>query len=129
VESADWSGRFFDTSRYFVICSNILGGCAGSTGPASIDPCTGRPYGMSFPVVTVRDMVNAQYKLVEYLGVRELAMVAGGSIGGQQALEWAVGYPDFVRKVVVVAASAAISAQAIAFNEVARQAIMVRVQR
>jgi homoserine O-acetyltransferase/O-succinyltransferase len=117
-------GRFFDTSRYFVICSNVLGGCAGSTGPASLNPHTGRPYGMRFPVVTVRDMVNAQYKLVEYLGVRELAMVAGGSIGGQQALEWAVSYPDFVRKVVVVAASAAISAQAIAFNEVARQAIM-----
>jgi homoserine O-acetyltransferase len=117
-------GRFFDTSRYFVLCSNILGGCAGSTGPTSINPRTGRPYGMRFPVVTVRDMVNAQYKLVEHLGVRELAMVAGGSIGGQQALEWAVSYPDFVRKVVVVAGAAAISAQAIAFNEVARQAIM-----
>jgi homoserine O-acetyltransferase len=117
-------GRFFDTSRYFVICSNVLGGCAGSTGPVSIDPGTGCPYGMRFPVVTIRDMVNAQYKLVEHLGVRELAMVAGGSIGGQQALEWAVSYPDFVRKVVVVAASAAISAQAIAFNEVARQTIM-----
>ena len=117
-------GRFFDTSRYFVICSNVLGGCAGSTGPASIDPSTGRRYGMRFPVVTLRDMVNAQYKLVEHLGVRTLAMVAGGSIGGQQALEWAISYPDFVRKVVVVAADAAISAQAIAFNEVARQAIM-----
>jgi homoserine O-acetyltransferase len=117
-------GCFFDTSRYFVICSNILGGCTGSTGPASIDPRTGRPYGMRFPVVTIRDMVHAQHKLVEHLGVHELAMVAGGSIGGQQALEWAVSYPDFVRKVVVVAADAAISAQAIAFNEVARQAIM-----
>lgn len=117
-------GRFFDTSRYFVICSNVLGGCTGSTGPASVDPRTDRPYGMRFPVVTIRDMVDAQYKLVEHLGVRELAMVAGGSIGGQQALEWAVSYPDFVRKVVVVAADAAISAQAIAFNEVARQAIM-----
>jgi homoserine O-acetyltransferase len=117
-------GRFFDTSRYFVICSNVLGGCAGSTGPASIDARTGRPYGMRFPVITIRDMVKAQYKLVEHLGVRELAMVVGGSIGGQQALEWAVSYPDFVRKAVVVAADAAISAQAIAFNEVARQAIM-----
>jgi len=117
-------GRFFDTSRYFVICSNVLGGCAGSTGPSSINPRTGRPYGMRFPVVTIRDMVNAQYELVEHLGVRELAMVAGGSIGGQQALEWAVSYPHFVRKVVVVAASAAISAQAIAFNEVAGQTIM-----
>jgi homoserine O-acetyltransferase len=79
---------------------------------------------MRFPVITIRDMVNAQYKLLEHLGVRELAMVAGGSIGGQQALEWAVSYPDFVRKTVVVAADAAISAQAIAFNEVARQTIM-----
>jgi homoserine O-acetyltransferase/O-succinyltransferase len=117
-------GRVFDTSRYFVICSNILGGCAGSTGPASIDPRTGRPYGMRFPVITIRDMVNAQYKLVEHLGVRQLAMVAGGSIGGQQTLEWTVLYPNFVRKAVVIAADAAISAQAIAFNEVARQAIM-----
>jgi homoserine O-acetyltransferase len=117
-------GRFFDTSRFFVICSNILAGCNGSTGPTSIDPHTGRPYGMRFPIVTIRDMVNAQYKLVKHLGVKELAMVAGGSIGGQQALEWAVNYPDFVRKTVVLAATAAISAQAIAFNEVGRQAIM-----
>lgn len=117
-------GKFFDTSRYFVVCSNIIGGCSGSTGPSSLSPLTGRPYGMRFPVVTIRDMVNAQHALLEYLGVRSLAMVAGGSIGGQQALEWAVSYPEMVRKVVVVAASAAVSAQAIAFNEVSRQSIM-----
>ncbi len=117
-------GRFFDTSRYYVICSNILGGCYGSTGPSSIDPNTGRPYGMRFPVITVRDMVEVQRGLIEHLGVRQLAMVAGGSIGGQQALEWAVAYPELVRKAIVVAATAALTAQAIAFSEVGRQAIL-----
>jgi homoserine O-acetyltransferase len=117
-------GRVFDTSRYFVICSNVLGGCYGSTGPSSRDPHTGRPYGMRFPVITMRDIVNAQHKLIKHLGVRELAMVAGGSIGGQQALEWAVSYPDLVRKVAVIAATAAQSAQAVAFSEVQRQIIM-----
>lgn len=117
-------GRPFDTSRYFVICSNILGSCYGSTGPASIDPESGRPYGMRFPVVTIRDMVNAQRKLIEHLGVRQLAMVAGGSTGGQQALEWAVSYPKLVQRAMVVAATAAITAQAVAFSEVGRQAIM-----
>lgn len=117
-------GRSFDTSRYFVICSNILGSCYGSTGPSSLDPQTGRPYGMRFPVITIRDMVHAQRHLLEQLGVRQLAMVAGGSIGGLQALEWAVTYPDLVRKVAVVAATPALTAQAIAFSEVERQAIM-----
>ncbi len=117
-------GRPFDTSRYFVICSNILGGCYGSTGPSSLDPATGRPYGMRFPLITIRDMVDAQRVLLDHLGVRELAMVAGGSIGGQQALEWAVRYPDMVRKAAVVAATAALTAQGIAFSEVQRQAIM-----
>lgn len=117
-------GRFFDTTRYFVICSNVLGGCAGSTGPASNDPRIGRNYGMRFPVITIHDMVRAQHTLLEYLGVRQLAMVAGGSIGGQQSLQWAISYPEMVRKVVVIAASAALTAQGIGFNEVARQAIM-----
>ena len=118
-------GKAFDTSRYFVICSNVVGSCYGSTGPSSIDPGTGRPYGMRFPVITVRDMVQAQRILLEHLGVRRLAMVAGGSIGGQQALEWGVAYPEMVQKVIVVAATAALTAQAIAFSEVGRQAIMV----
>jgi homoserine O-acetyltransferase/O-succinyltransferase len=117
-------GRPFDTSRSFVICSNILGSCYGSTGPSSLDPQTGQPYGMRFPVVTIRDMVDAQRRLIEHLGVRKIAMVAGGSIGGQQALEWAVCYPELVKKVIVVAATAALTAQAIAFSEVQRQAIM-----
>jgi homoserine O-acetyltransferase len=118
------AGRFFDTSRYFVICSNVLGGCYGSTGPSSLDPETGQPYGMRFPVVTIRDMVRAQRRLIEHLGVRRIAMVAGGSIGGQQALEWAVSYPELVEKVIVVAATAALTAQAVAFSEVQRQAIL-----
>jgi homoserine O-acetyltransferase len=117
-------GRPFDTSRYFVICSNVLGGCYGSTGPSSIDPHTGRTYGMRFPIITIRDMVRAQRMLIERLGVSKLAMVAGGSIGGQQALEWAVTFPDVVQNVVVVAATASLTAQAIAFSEVERQAIM-----
>jgi homoserine O-acetyltransferase len=118
-------GRFFDTSRYFVICSNILGGCYGSTGPSSLDPRTGRPYAMSFPVITIQDMVQSQRRLIDHLGVRQLAMVAGGSIGGQQALQWAVAYPELVRKTIVVAATAALTAQAVAFSEVQRQAILL----
>jgi len=118
-------GRSFDTSRYFVICSNIVGSCYGSTGPSSIDASTGLPYGMRFPVITIRDMVHAQRILLEHLGVRQLAAVAGGSIGGQQALEWAVTYPEMVRNVAVVAATGALTAQAVAFSEVQRQAIML----
>jgi homoserine O-acetyltransferase/O-succinyltransferase len=130
VKAAWWNpligpGRAFDTSRYFVICSNVVGSCYGSTGPSSIDPSNGRPFGMRFPVVTVRDMVHAQRILLEHLGVRRLAMVAGGSIGGQQALEWGVAYPEMVQKVIVVAATAALTAQAIAFSEIERQVIMV----
>jgi homoserine O-acetyltransferase/O-succinyltransferase len=117
-------GRPFDTSRYFVICSNILGGCYGSSGPSSVDPRSGERYGMRFPLVTIRDMVRAQRILIEHLGVRQLALVAGGSIGGQQALEWAVLYPELVRKAAVVAATARLTAQAVAFSEVQRQAIM-----
>ncbi len=117
-------GRPFDTSRYFVISSNVLGGCSGSTGPTALDPATGCPYAMNFPLITIRDMVNAQRVLLQHLGVSRLAMVAGGSIGGQQALEWAVTYPEMVSKVAVIAATAALTAQAIAFSEVERQAIM-----
>jgi homoserine O-acetyltransferase/O-succinyltransferase len=117
-------GRFFDTSRYFIICSNVLGSCYGTTGPSSIDPNTGQTYGLRFPVITIRDMVETQRRLIEYLGVSRLHMVAGGSIGGQQALEWAVAYPELVENVIVVAATAALTAQAIAFSEVERQAIL-----
>ncbi|MGB9887067.1 MAG: homoserine O-acetyltransferase MetX [Moorellales bacterium] len=117
-------GRAFDTTRYWVICSNILGSCYGTTGPASINPATGRPYGMSFPVVTVRDMVRLQRLFLERLGVRRLFCVAGGSLGGMQALEWLVTFPDYVEAAIPIACPAQVSAQGIAFNLVQRLAIM-----
>ena len=117
-------GRAIDTESYFVICSNVLGGCSGSTGPASLEPGTERPYGMRFPVVTIRDMVRAQKRLLDSLGVRKLALVAGGSIGGQQALEWAVEFPDFVEKAAPVAATGALGPQGIGMSEIGRRAIM-----
>ena len=117
-------GKAFDTNRYFVISSNIIGGCKGSTGPASPNPKTGRPYGLDFPVVTVGDMVRAQKQLVERLGVERLLSVTGGSMGGMQALQWTVAYPDAVRSCIPIATTARLSAQGIAFDEVMRQAIM-----
>jgi homoserine O-acetyltransferase len=117
-------GKAFDTDRYFMICSNIIGGCKGSTGPSSIDPASGRPYGLSFPVVTVKDMVNAQKALIDHLGIEKLLCVVGGSMGGMQVLQWVVSYPEMVRLAIPIATTSKLSAQAIAFNEVARQAIM-----
>ena len=117
-------GRTLDTDKYFVICSNVLGGCSGSTGPASTDPETGQPYGMRFPVVAIRDMVRAQKRLLDGLGVKKLAVVIGGSIGGQQALEWAVEYPEFVEKAVPVAATGALGPQGLGMSEIGRRAIM-----
>jgi len=117
-------GKAFDTERYFIICSNVLGGCYGSTGPASLDPRSGRPYGMRFPVVTIRDMVRAQKLLLDHLGVRELCCVVGGSMGGMQALEWAVTYPQMVRSVIAIATSGRFSPIGIAFNQAVRRAIM-----
>jgi homoserine O-acetyltransferase len=117
-------GKAFDTDRYFVICSNVLGGCQGTTGPASVNPATGHPYAMSFPVITIRDMVRLQRMLIDNLGISQLLCVAGGSMGGMQALEWAVSFPDMVRSVIPVATTWRHSAQQIAFNEVGRQAIM-----
>ncbi len=116
-------GRALDTDHAFVICANILGGCQGSTGPASADPLTGRPYGMRFPLVTIGDIVSAQRALVERLGVRQLTAI-GGSIGGFQALEWGTRHPDLVSGVVPVAATGALDAQGIAMNEIGRRAIM-----
>ncbi len=117
-------GRALDTRRYFVVCANILGGCQGTTGPASLDSATGQPYGSTFPTITVRDMVRLQYALVRGLGVRRLAAVAGGSLGGMQALEWLVMYPDFVAAAIPVAASLAHTPQGIAYNLIGREAIM-----
>ena len=117
-------GKAFDTDRYFVICSNVLGGCRGTTGPSSINPETGCPYGMTFPVITIGDMVRLQKMLTGYLGIEKLLSVAGGSMGGMQALEWALAFPDSVASVMPIATTARHSAQQIAFNEVGRQAIL-----
>jgi homoserine O-acetyltransferase/O-succinyltransferase len=117
-------GRPIDTDEHFVVCSNVLGGCSGSTGPASIDPATDYPYGMRFPVITIRDIVRAQKRLLDDLGVRKLEVVIGGSIGGQQALEWAVEFPDFVEKAVPVAATGALGPQGLGMSEIGRRAIM-----
>jgi homoserine O-acetyltransferase/O-succinyltransferase len=117
-------GRPIDTEQNFVVCSNVIGGCYGSTGPASFDPGDGRPYAMRFPVVTIRDMVRAQKRLLDALGVRRLRLVIGGSIGGQQALEWAVEFPEFVDKAVPVAATNALGPQGLGMSELGRRAIM-----
>lgn len=118
-------GKAIDTNRWFVICSNVLGGCGGSTGPRSLDPRTGRRYNLRFPLVTVRDMVRAQQRLIEHLGIARLRAVVGGSIGGMQALEWAVTFPEMVELAISLAATARFHAQGIAYNEVQRRAIML----
>lgn len=117
-------GRPIDPARFFVICSNVVGGCMGSTGPTDIDPATGRPYGPTFPVVTIGDMVRAQKLLIDHLGIKRLFCVIGGSMGGMQVLEWATRYPESVYSAVPIATSPRHSAQNIAFNEVGRQSIM-----
>ena len=116
--------KAFDTDRYFVICSNVLGGCRGTTGPSCTNPATGRPYGAGFPVITIPDMVRLQKKLIDSLGIRRLLAVSGGSMGGMQALQWAVEYPDAVASAIPIASTYRHSAQQIAFNEVGRMAIM-----
>lgn len=117
-------GKAFDTEKYFVICSNILGGCKGSTGPSSINPKTGKPYGLDFPVITISDMVNVQKRLIDNLGIKQLFAVVGGSSGGMQVLQWCVSYPDMVRLAIPIATTARSSSMQIAFNEVGRRAIM-----
>ncbi len=115
--------KAFDTNNYFVICSNVIGGCQGSTGPSSINPRTGKPYGLSFPVVTIADMVRAQRHLIDYLGIDKLLAVVGGSMGGMQVLQWTVSYPQRVRAALPLATTARHSPMLIAFSEVGRQAI------
>ncbi len=118
-------GKAFDTEKYFIISINVLGGCKGSTGPASINPKTNAPYGLNFPIITIKDMVETQRKLIqEHLGVKKILCLAGGSMGGLQALQWAVSYPDEVASVIAIAANARQTAQQIALHEVGRQAIM-----
>lgn len=116
-------GKAFDTSRFFVVSSNLLGGCRGTTGPSSIDPATGRPFGSDFPVVTVADMVRVERALLSMLGISRLAAVAGGSLGGMQALEWAVSYPDDVDAIIPIASTHALQPQGVAWNAIARNAI------
>ena len=116
-------GKPIDTHHFFVVCLNNLGGCAGSTGPASINPDTGTWYGPDFPVVTVRDWVKSQARLADRLGIQQWAAVVGGSLGGMQVMRWAISYPERVRHAVMLAVAPKLSAQNIAFNEVARQAI------
>ena len=117
-------GKPVDTDRFFVVCANVLGSCMGSSGPASINPATGRAWGMAFPVITIRDMVRAQALLLDHLGIERLAAVVGGSMGGMQALSWAATYPTRVAAAVVIASTARHTAQNIAFHEVGRQAVM-----
>ena len=117
-------GKAFDTDRYFVVSTNLLGGCRGTTGPSSADPATGQPYGPDFPVLTVADMVRTERAFLDALGISRLAAVAGGSLGGMQALEWAVLYPDDVDAVLAIASTHALHPQGVAWNAIARQAIM-----
>ncbi len=117
-------GRPFDTERYFVICSNVIGGCMGSTGPASRERHQGRPYGTNFPVITIGDMVRAQLRLIDALGIERLFAVAGGSMGGFQALEWATAHPERIGGAIVIASAARSSAQTVAWNSIGRRAIM-----
>ncbi len=117
------SGRPFDTDKYFIVCSNVIGGCKGSTGPTSTNPKTGKPYNLDFPVVTINDMVRAQKHLIDHLQIKRLQSVIGGSMGGMQVLEWAIQYPEFVASAIPIATTSRLNAQGIAFDEVGRQAI------
>ncbi len=117
-------GKPIDTNRYFVLCPNVIGGCMGSTGPSSINPATGRPYGLDFPVITIADMVRAQARLLDHIGIPDVLCVLGGSMGGMQVLEWAATYKDRVYAAVPIACAARHSSQNIAFHEVGRQAVM-----
>ncbi len=117
-------GKAIDTERFFVICINVLGGCMGSSGPAELDPATGRPFGLTYPVITIGDMVRAQKLLIDSLGIKQLFCIIGGSMGGMQVLDWAARFPDQVFAAVPIATAARHSAQNIAFHEVGRQAIM-----
>ncbi|OLF11952.1 homoserine O-acetyltransferase [Actinophytocola xinjiangensis] len=117
-------GKAFDTDRFFVVSTNLLGGCRGTTGPSSTDPATGRPYGSDFPVLTVADLVRTQRAFLDELGIERLAAVAGGSLGGMQALEWAVSHPDQVDSIVVIASTHALHPQGMAWNAIARESIL-----
>src|SRR5205814_8528835 len=119
-------GKAFDTDRFFVVSTNLLGGCRGTTGPSSVNPETGRPYGSDFPVITVADMVRAQRAFLAELGIRELTAVAGGSLGGMQALEWAIRYPDDVKAIVPIASTHAVQPQGVAWHPIAGHALLAQ---
>jgi homoserine O-acetyltransferase len=118
------SGKAFDTDKYYIICSNVLGGCAGTTGPSSTNPKTGKPYGLDFPLININDMVNVQNKLIEHLKIEKLLTVAGGSMGGMQALSWLTKHPDKIKSAIIVASAIKHSPQQIAFDEVGRVSIV-----
>ena len=117
-------GKAFNTEKYFIVCSNVLGGCKGSTGPSSLNPATGRPYGLDFPMISIGDMVTSQTLLVDHFGIDKLLCVAGGSMGGMQVLAWLARHPDRIRSAIPISTALKHSPQQIAFNEVGRQAIM-----
>ncbi len=117
-------GKGIDTDKYFVVCSNVLGGCKGSTGPSSMNPKTAKPYGLGFPIITIGDMVNAQRYLIDFLGIEKLLTVIGGSMGGMQVLQWMVAYPNRLRSAIPIATAMKHTPQQIAFNAVGRQAVM-----
>ena len=117
-------GKAFDTDKYFIVCSNSIGGCSGSTGPRSINPDTKKPYNMTFPVITIADMVRAQHRLMQHLNINKWLSIAGGSMGGMQTLQWAIDYPDCAESIIAIATTTSLSPQAIAFDWVGREAIM-----
>ena len=117
-------GKGIDTNKYFVICSNFLGGCTGTTGPSSINPETGKPYGLDFPIITIADMVRVQKLLLDKLGIKEVLSVIGGSIGGMQVLQWAIAYPEIIKSAIPIATTTHLNAQSIAFDAVGRSAIL-----
>jgi len=117
-------GKAFDTDKYHVICSNVLGGCNGTTGPSSVNPKTGKPYGLDFPLISINDMINVQNKLIEHLNIKKLLTVAGGSMGGMQALSWLINYPDKIKSTIIIASAIKHSPQQIAFDEVGRVSII-----
>jgi homoserine O-acetyltransferase/O-succinyltransferase len=117
-------GKAFDTNKFFVVCSNSIGGCSGSTGPRSINPETKKRYNLTFPVITIADMVRAQYRLMQYLNISKWLTIAGGSMGGMQVLQWAIDYPDCAESIIAIATTTSLSPQAIAFDWVGREAIM-----
>jgi len=123
-EAAIGPNKAFDTNKYFVICVNVIGGCKGSTGPSSINPKTGKPYATDFPIITIKDMVNVQKKLIDHLGIKRLLAVTGGSMGGMQVLQWAVSFPEATKLIIPIATATHQSAQNIAFHEAGRRAII-----